>query len=90
MSFKKIIKDHGYILIIIIIGLSIRLFGIKDVGINDYDTAYYANIAKVPIFTIDWFFDNDADHRNLENLSEYLKIRGCGVNIIKPGTINVP
>jgi len=84
MSFKKIIKDHGDILIIIIIGLSMRLFGIKDVGIIDYDTAYYANIAKVPIFTIDWFFDNNTDHRNLETLSEYLKIRGCAVNIIKP------
>ena len=68
MSFKKIITNNAYLFIIIIIGIAIRLFGIKDVGINDYDTAYYANIAKVPIFTLDWFFVNDADHRNLESL----------------------
>ena len=67
--------------------MTIRLFGLKDVGIHDYDTAYYANIAKVPIFTIDWFFDKNTDHKDLDSLSEYLKARGSGVNIIKPGHV---
>jgi len=87
MNLKKIIKNNLLILIILITGLTIRLIGMKDVGISDYDTAYYANIAKVPIFTIDWFFDKNINNKDLEGLAEYLKERGSGAKIIKPGHV---
>ena len=87
MKLVKIVKNHFFIIIIILIGLSIRLIGIKDVGISHYDTAYYANIAKVPIFAIDWFFDKNIINKDLEGLGDYLKERGAGGKIIKPGHV---
>lgn len=84
---KKAIQKNACLLLIILVGLGIRIFGIKEVGINDYDTAYYANLAKVPIFTSDWFFSTDNEDRTLESLKQYLINRGCGVSIVKPGHI---
>ena len=84
---KKVIQKNACLLLIILVGIGIRIFGIKEVGITDYDTAYYANIAKVPIFTSDWFFTTDYEDRTLESLRQYLINRGCGVSIVKPGHI---
>ncbi len=65
----------------------LRLQGIQDQGINDYDSAYYANIAKVPILTLKWFLNEGGGINDLPSLETYLVNRGCNTNIIKPGHI---
>jgi len=83
----KNLINNKFICMILFIGTIIRLYGIQDVGLNHYDSAYYANIAKVPSLTVKWFFNESEGNKDLPSLKRYLKNRGGTAHIVKPGHI---
>ena len=84
---KNIILNNKLILLTVITGAFLRLDGIHNQGLNWYDSAYYANVAKVPILSFKWLFDENNSKKDLPSLETYLINRGCNTNIIKPGHV---
>lgn len=87
-NIKRIAVSYFAIFLILLVGIFVRVYGITETGINLWDSAYYANIAKTPIFAVKWLLNNATDDvKSFEGLVAYLKSRGCGGNIIKPGHV---
>ncbi len=87
MYFRNQKNYYFYLAAILLVGGFLRLNNIGEVGLNHYDSAYYANIAKTPIFAAKWLLSEEAGGNSIQDLGDYLKSRGCGVNIIKPGHV---
>jgi 4-amino-4-deoxy-L-arabinose transferase-like glycosyltransferase len=85
MKIKKILRDYPMLIIILLLGSYIRLYNIDNLGIYDWDSAYYGNTAKVPILTATWLFNNSNNGFDNEALKDYLLERGCNSHIVKPG-----
>lgn len=71
-------------IIIVVIAAGLRFYNITSKGIWYWDEAYYSNIAKAPVYAIDYLLDS----KEASSLREYLMNRGAmGMPFIKPGHI---
>ena len=58
---KKFLLTYPMLILILLIGVYLRVYDINKVGIYDWDSAYYANTAKVPILSAKWLM-NDSNN----------------------------
>ena len=68
----------------LVIAAGLRFWNITSMGIWYWDEAYYANLAKAPVYIFDYIFDSAENG----SVREYLMNRGVtGTPFLKPGHI---
>ena len=79
----RFFKKHWLIVLIVLVAGFLRFFGLTQRGLVVSDACFYGNLAKTPIYALD-FFQNGGSISNMNGLLEYLKGNGCVFNSEKP------